>query len=50
MRRVQLKEGVMLYNMTLYFGTFPVIAAILPLLCLIIIQLLKEKRDERERA
>ena len=39
----------MLYNMTLHFGKFPVIAVILPLLCLIIIQLLKEKRNERER-
>jgi hypothetical protein len=47
---VQLKEDVMLYNMTLYFGKFPVMAAMLPLLCLIIIQILKEKRDERERA
>jgi len=46
----EIKEGVMLYNMTLHFGTFPVIAAILPLFCLIIIQLLKEKRDERKRA
>jgi hypothetical protein len=40
----------MLYNMTLYFGKFSAIAAILPLLCLIIIQHLKEKKDERERA
>lgn len=40
----------MLYTMTLYVGKFPVIAAILPLLCLIIFQLLKEKKDERERA
>jgi hypothetical protein len=47
---VSLREGAMLYTTTLYFGTFPVIVAMLPLLCLIIIQLLKEKRDERERA
>lgn len=40
----------MLYNMTLHFGQLPVTAAVLPVLCLIIIQLLKEKRDERERA
>ena len=40
----------MLYNMTLHFGQFPVLAATMPLLCLLIIQLLKEKRDERKRA
>jgi hypothetical protein len=40
----------MLYNMTLHFGNFPVLAAILPLLCILMIQLLKEKRDERKRA
>jgi hypothetical protein len=47
---VSLREGAMLYTTTLYFGTFPVIAALLPLFCLIIIQMIKEKRDERERA
>gem|GEM_PF-2395918 len=40
----------MLYNMTLHFGQFPLAAAVLPLLSLVVIQLLKEKRDERERA
>lgn len=40
----------MFYNMTLHLGKFPVIAVIIPLLCLIIIQLLKEKRNERKRA
>lgn len=40
----------MLYQMTLQFGHFPILAALLPLLCLMIIQLIKEKRDERERA
>jgi hypothetical protein len=40
----------MLYNMTLHFGNFPFMVAVLPLLCLMIIQLLKEKRHERERA
>jgi hypothetical protein len=40
-----IKEAQMLYTMTLNIGTFPVMAAFLPLLCLI-----KEKRDERERA
>jgi hypothetical protein len=40
----------MLYNMTLHFGYFPIMAALLPLLCLMIIQLLKEKSDERKRA
>jgi len=40
----------MLYTMTLKLGYFPILAALLPLLCLMIIQLLKEKRDERKRA
>lgn len=40
----------MLYQMTLHSGQFPIMAVLLPLLSLIIIQLLKEKRDERERA
>lgn len=40
----------MLYNMTLHFGHFPITAAVLAVLGLIIMQLLKEKRDERERA
>lgn len=40
----------MLYNMMLHFGQLPVSAAVLPVLSLIVIQLLKEKRDERERA
>jgi hypothetical protein len=40
----------MLYYMTLHFEQFPIMAALLPLLGLMIFQLLKEKRDERERA
>jgi hypothetical protein len=40
----------MLYSMTLHFGKFPVLAAFLPLLCLIIIEFLKEMKNERERA
>jgi hypothetical protein len=40
----------MLYNMMLHFGQLPIAAAVMPILCLIIIQLIKEKRDERERA
>ena len=40
----------MLYNMTLYFGSFPIMAALLPPLCLMIFQLLKEKSHERKRA
>lgn len=40
----------MLYNTILHFGQLPIAAAVMPILCLIIIQLIKEKRDERERA
>lgn len=40
----------MLYSMTLHFGNFPFMAVVLPLICFIIIQQLKEKRDERKRA
>jgi len=40
----------MLYTMTLHFGSFPIMAALLPLLCLMIVQLIKEKSHERKRA
>lgn len=40
----------MLYNMALNLGIFPLLAVFLPLLSVIIIQLLKEMKNERERA
>ncbi len=40
----------MLYNVMLHAGHLPIAAAVMPILCLIIIHMVKEKRDERERA
>lgn len=40
----------MLYTIMLHYGQLPIAAAVMPILCLIIIQMLKEKRHERERA
>jgi hypothetical protein len=40
----------MLYNLTLHLHLSSILAAVVAAACFIIISLVKEKRDERERA